>query len=92
MPKLSCLPRGDFLCEAVDWVKWLDIEEGTKEAAGAQLGVQEFHYSEEYHFHTVAQVEDQCLWSFQLLCQVEQVARICPKISKVREAILSNEE
>ena len=61
-PKLSCLPRGDFLCEAVDWVEWLDSEEGTKEAE-TQLTVQEFHYSEEYHFHTVAQVLVQSKWT-----------------------------
>ena len=61
LPKLSCLPRGDFLCEAVDWVEWLESEEGRKEAK-VTLGVQEFHYSEEYHFHTVAQVRYQNVW------------------------------
>ena len=87
LPKLSCLPRGDFLCEAVDWVEWLESDEGTKEVE-VQLGVQEFHYSEEYHFHTVTQVK--AIKTANTSCQVEQVARICPKISKVRQATLSN--
>ena len=68
LPRLVSLPRGDFLCEAVDWLDWsLDQEE---EGSRVELGVREFHYSEEYHFHTVA--------------QVEQVARLCPAITHVR--------
>ena len=64
LPYLSNLKRGDFLCDALEWVDWLSDKENT------QLGIQEFFASETYHFHTVD--------------QMMLVAKLCPKISKMR--------
>ena len=61
---LSSLKRGDFLCEALDWADWLKPDEVQK------LAIQEFFYSESYHFHTVE--------------QMKLVAKYCPNIYRIR--------
>ena len=50
LPQLSNLKRGDFLCDALDWIDWLTDEENI------QLGIKEFFSSESYHFHTIDQM------------------------------------
>ena len=44
------LKRGDFLCEALDWLDWM------KEPGCQQLILRDFYYSEDYHFHTPDQM------------------------------------
>ena len=64
LPNLLNIYRGDFLCEALDWVDWMVTDDKTS------LKIQEFFYSESYHFHTVD--------------QMRLVARYCPTIQKIR--------
>ena len=64
LPDLLNIYRGDFLCEALDWVDWMVTDDKTS------LKIQEFFYSESYHFHTVD--------------QMRLVARYCPTIQKIR--------
>ena len=49
LPQLSNLKRGDFLCDALEWIDWLTEE-------NVQLGIREFFSSESYHFHTIDQM------------------------------------
>ena len=51
LPSLLNLRRGDFLCEAAEWMDWLDLEKVPR------LNITEFFSSESYHFHTVHQME-----------------------------------
>ena len=52
LPTLFNLRRGDFLCDAAEWMEWLQVEaEQTP-----RLQIREFFSSETYHFHTVQQM------------------------------------
>ena len=50
LPSLLNLRRGDFLCEAAEWMEWKETEQTPR------LHVREFFSSETYHFHTVQQM------------------------------------
>ena len=50
LPTLINLRRGDFLCDAAEWMEWLDAEQTPR------LQIREFFSSETYHFHTVQQM------------------------------------
>ena len=51
---LSSLKRADFLCEALDWVDWIQPHDAPKVQ---KFAIREFCYSENYHFHTVDQMK-----------------------------------
>ena len=50
LPGLLNLRRGDFLCDALEWVDWLAGDQQPR------LNITEFFSSETYHFHTVHQM------------------------------------
>ena len=50
LPSLLNLRRGDFLCDAAEWMEWSEAEETPR------LQIREFFSSETYHFHTVQQM------------------------------------
>ena len=52
LPNLLHLKRGDFLCEALDWLDYLKEENEDN----VKLNLREFYHSESYHFHTVDQM------------------------------------
>ena len=53
LPQLLHLKRGDFLCEALDWLDYLIVENEDS----ISLNLREFYHSESYHFHTVDQMK-----------------------------------
>jgi len=71
LPRLVCLPNGDFLCDCLEWIAYESSEELLPEGSGLpQLSIQEFTCSEDYHFHSKK--------------QMELVSLMCPYISKMR--------
>ena len=50
--KLKVLPRGDFLCDALEWIDW--EEEKSKKR---KFKIKNFWASEVYYFHTTEQME-----------------------------------
>ena len=50
LPTLFNLRRGDFLCDAAEWMEWNEAEQTPR------LQIREFFSSETYHFHTVQQM------------------------------------
>lgn len=67
LQRLVHMKRSDFLCEALDWVDWYQAENGS---ITPTFNIQEFHYSESYHFHTAE--------------QMKLVSKYCPNIVKMR--------
>ena len=53
LPNLVHLKRGDFLCEALDWLDW---SQNNDDKQIQKLSLKEFYYSEDYHFHTPDQM------------------------------------
>ena len=52
LQKLRVLPRGDFLCDALEWIDW-EVEKSQKR----KLNISNFWSSESYYFHTAEQME-----------------------------------
>jgi len=52
LQKLEVLPRGDFLCDALEYIE----EEEPEVAEKLQLGIRGFWASEEYYFHSSEQL------------------------------------
>ena len=50
--KLKVLPRGDFLCDALEWIDW-EEEKSNKR----KFKIKNFWASEVYYFHTTEQME-----------------------------------
>ena len=52
LKELKILPRGDFLCDALEWVDW-EVEKSEKR----KLKLKNFWASETYYFHSAEQME-----------------------------------
>lgn len=50
LPSLLNLRRGDFLCDAAEWMEWIEAGQTPR------LQIREFFSSETYHFHTLQQM------------------------------------
>ena len=51
LPKLMYIPRGDFLCDALGWIDYLE------EVENPEFLIKEFFPSQSYYFHEEWQVE-----------------------------------
>ena len=88
LPKLTNLTRGDFLCEALGWIDYLD------EIDDLQLLVTEFFPSQSYYFHEEWQMEmvsrlcpfiskmffifhESCVSSYLVLVPFEYLNELC---------------
>lgn len=71
LPKLRFLPNGDFLTDCLEWIAYENRDINPLQKGSLPVfQIHEFRSSEEYHFHSKK--------------QMELVAVMCPKISKMR--------